>query len=159
MQERNLSGVAFPYVWFDTTYVKCRGGHAGSMTPVTATGTGSDGYRRLLGMDDIGIKTREGWRSFLASPFEPGAVRLTSSAIGCAPARQKKGAVLGILKTVFTERDSEPVRELNHLAIAGISGFCPKASKPLEDAKSDAPAYLTAPRPPTHQQGAGKAQP
>ena len=48
------------------------------------------------------------------------------NAAGNAPTRQKKGAVLGILKSVFAERDPELVRELYQLATAQIEGFCPR---------------------------------
>lgn len=39
------------------------------------------------------------------------------NAAGNAPTGQKRGAVLGILKAVFAERDPELVRELYQLAI------------------------------------------
>ncbi|WP_304902688.1 transposase, partial [Adlercreutzia caecimuris] len=49
LQGRDLSDVAFPYVWVDATYVECRdGGHVSPCALVTAIGAGSDGYRRLL---------------------------------------------------------------------------------------------------------------
>ena len=51
LQERDLSDVAFPYIWVDATYVKCRdGGHVSSCALVTAIGAGADGHRRLLGV-------------------------------------------------------------------------------------------------------------
>ena len=54
LQERDLSGTSFPYIWVDATYVKCRdGGHVSSCALVTAIGAGADGYRRLLGLDAI----------------------------------------------------------------------------------------------------------
>ncbi|WP_297631260.1 transposase, partial [uncultured Slackia sp.] len=55
-------------------------------------------------------------------------VHLMRSAAGNAPTRRKKGAVLGILKAVFAERDPELVRELYQLATAQIERFCPKAA-------------------------------
>ena len=51
------------------------------------------------------------------------------NAAGNAPARQKKGTVLGILKAVFAERDPELVREFHRLATARIEGFRPKAAE------------------------------
>lgn len=37
LQARDLSEVAYPYVWLDATYVKCRdGGHVSSCALVTA---------------------------------------------------------------------------------------------------------------------------
>lgn len=44
-------------------------------------------------------------------------VHLVRGAAGNAPTGQKRGAVLGILKAVFAERDPELVRELYQLAI------------------------------------------
>ena len=67
------------------------------------------------------------------------------NAAGNAATRRKRGAVLGILKAVFAERDPELVRELYHLAIEQIGGFCPKAAELLEDAEADALAYLDFP--------------
>ncbi len=70
---------------------------------------------------------------------------LMRSAAGNAPTRQKKGAVPGILKAAFAERDPELVREPCQLATAQIEGFCPKAAEVLEGAEADAPAYLDFP--------------
>ena len=65
LQGRDLSGVAFPYVWLDATYIKCRdAGRVSSTALVTAIGAGTDGYRRLLGMDAIDTETYDGWRGF-----------------------------------------------------------------------------------------------
>ena len=70
---------------------------------------------------------------------------LMRSAAGNAPTRQKKGAVPGILKAVFAERDPELAREPCQLATAQIERFCPKAAEVLEGAEADAPAYLDFP--------------
>lgn len=51
------------------------------------------------------------------------------NAAGNATARQKKGAVLGILKAVLAERDPELARGLYRLATAEIEGFRPKAAE------------------------------
>ena len=67
------------------------------------------------------------------------------NAAGNASTRQKKAAVLGILKAVFAERDPELVRELYQLAIGQIEGFCPAAAKLLEKAEADALVYLDFP--------------
>lgn len=177
LQERDLSDVAFPYIWVDATYVKCRdGGHVSSCALVTAIGAGADGHRRLLGIDAIDTESHAGWISFLRSlrgrgvsgvacvtsdaheglrraieEVFPGAawqrcvVHLMRSAASCAPARQKRAAVLAILHAVFAERDPDLVRELYHLACEEISGICPRASRLLEDAEADALAYLDFP--------------
>ena len=173
LQERDLSGARFPYIWLDATYIKCRdAGRVQSTALVTAIGAGSDGYRRLLGLDAIDTESYDGWKSFLLSlrargvsgaicvtgdaheglkrasqEVFPGAtwqrciVHLMRDAAGNAAARRKRGAVLGILKAVFAERDPGLVRELHHLVIEQIDGFCPKAAELLEDAEADAPAH------------------
>ena len=70
---------------------------------------------------------------------------LMRSAAGNAPTRQKKGAVPGILKAVFAERDPELAREPCQLATAQIERFRPKAAEVLEGAEADALAYLDFP--------------
>lgn len=61
LQGRDLSDVAYPYVWIDATYIKCRdGGHVSSCALVTAIGAGADGYRWLLGLDAIGTESHAG---------------------------------------------------------------------------------------------------
>ena len=71
LQERDLSGTSFPYIWVDATYVKCRdGGHVSSCALVTAIGAGADGYRRLLGLDAIDTESYAGWLAFLRSRRE-----------------------------------------------------------------------------------------
>lgn len=143
LQERDLSGVTYPYIWLDATYIKCRdAGRVQSTALVTAIGVGSGGYRRLLGLDAIATESHDGWKSFLLSlrargvdgvfcvtshahegpkraiqEVLPGAawqrciVHLMRNAAGNAPAKQKKGAALGILKAVFADRDPEFVRD------------------------------------------------
>ena len=74
LQARDLSEVAYPYIWLDATYVKRRdGGHVSSCALVTAIGAGADGYRRLLGLDAIDTESHAGWLSFLRSLRERGA--------------------------------------------------------------------------------------
>ena len=177
LQKRDLSDVAYPYIWLDATHIKCGdAGRVQSTALVTAIGAGSGGYRRLLGLDAVDTESYDGWKSFLLSlralgvdgvicvtsdareglkraiqEVFPGAawqrciVHLMRNAAGNAPTRQKKGAVLGILKAVFAERDPELVREPYQLATAQIEGFCPKAAEVLEEAEADALAYLDFP--------------
>ncbi len=118
-----------------------------------------DGWRAFLlslrarGVDGVICVTsdaHEGLKRAIQEVF-PGAawqrciVHLMRNAAGNAPTRQKRGAVLGILKAVFAERDPELVRELYQLAIEQIEGFCPKAAEVLEEAEADALAYLDFP--------------
>lgn len=94
------------------------------------------------------------WQRRVAHPMR--------SAAGNALTRQKKGAVLGILKAVFAERDPGVVREFHRLATDRIEGFCPKAAEAPEDAEADAvlPGFpLRASRRAAHQQRAGSHRP
>lgn len=87
VQGRDLSDAAFPYVWLDATYVKCRdGGHVSSCALVTAIGAGSDGYRRLLGLDAIDTETYAGWLAFLRSLRERGV-----SGVACVTSDAHEG--------------------------------------------------------------------
>lgn len=73
LQGRDLADVAYPYIWLDATYIKCRdGGHVSSCALVTAIGVGTDGYRRLLGLDAIDTESHAGWLAFLRSLRERG---------------------------------------------------------------------------------------
>ena len=73
LQGRGLSDVAFPYLWLDATYIKCRDdGHVSSCALVTAIGVGADGYRKLLGLDAIDTESYAGWLAFLRSLRERG---------------------------------------------------------------------------------------
>ena len=73
LQSRDLSDVAFPYIWLDATYIKCRDeGHVSSCALVSAIGAGADGYRRLLGLDAIDTESSAGWLAFLRSLRERG---------------------------------------------------------------------------------------
>lgn len=73
LQARDLSEEAYPYIWLDATYIKCRDeGHVSSCALVTAIGAGADGYRRLLGLDAIDTESYAGWLAFLRSLRERG---------------------------------------------------------------------------------------
>ena len=106
--------------------------------------------RGVSGAICVTSDAHEGLKRAIQEVF-PGAawqrriVRLMRNAAGNAATRRKRGAVLGILKAVFAERDPELVRELYHLAIEQIGSFCPKAAELLEDAEADALAYLDFP--------------
>ena len=80
LQERDLSDVAFPHIWVDAAYVKCRdGGHVSSRAPATAMGAGADG-RRLLGIDAIDTEGHAGRPSFLRSLRVSANLKLTTFA-------------------------------------------------------------------------------
>lgn len=135
------------------------GGHRRPLG-LDAIGTESHGGRRSFprsprarGVDGaacVASDAHEGLKRAIREVF-PGAARQRRiahpmrSAAGNAPTRQKKGAVPGILKAVFAERDPELVREPCQLATAQIEGFCPKAAEAPEEAEAEAPAYLDFP--------------
>ena len=90
-----------------------------------------DGWKSFLlslrarGVDGVTCVTsdaHEGLKRAIQGGVFPGAawqrciVHLMRNAAGNAPTRQKKCAVLGILKAVFADRDPELVRELYQLA-------------------------------------------
>ena len=108
--------------------LRARGGVDGV---IRVTSNAHEGLRRAIREVFPGAA----WRRCIVHPM--------SNAAGNASARQKKGAVLDVLKTVFAECDPELVRKLRQLAAAQIEGFCPKAAEVLEEA--DALAYLDFP--------------
>ena len=106
--------------------------------------------RGVGGVICVTSDAHEGLKRAIQEVF-PGAalqrcvVHLMRNAAGSVPTRQKRGAVFGILKAVFAERDPEIVREPYQLAAERIEGFCPKAAEVLEEAEADALAYLDFP--------------
>lgn len=73
LQARDLSKVAYPYVWLDAIYVKCRNGsHVSSCALATATDSDADSCRKLLRPDTIDTESYAGWLSFLRSLHERG---------------------------------------------------------------------------------------
>ena len=82
---------------------------------------------------------------FPGAAWQRCVVHLMRDAAGNAPTRQKGGAVLGVLKAVFAERDPGLAREPCQLAIEQIEGFCPKAAEVPGEAEADALAYLDFP--------------
>lgn len=119
-----------------------------------------DGWKSFLlslrarGVDGVTCVTsdaHEGLKRAIRGGVFPGAawqrriVHQMRNAAGNAPTRQKRGAVSGIPKAVFAERDPELVREPYHLATEQIEEFCPKAAEVLEEVEADALAYLDFP--------------
>lgn len=91
LQERDLSDVAYPYIWLGATYIKCRdAGRVQSTAPVTAIGAGSGGYRRLLRLDAIDTESYDGRKSLLP-PLRArgvdGVTCVTSDSQGASSAR------------------------------------------------------------------------
>ena len=86
LRKRDPSGVTYPYIWLDATYIKRRGaGRAQSAAPVTAVGAGSGGCRCLLGLDAVGTESHGGRKPFPLSPRArgvDGAICVTGDARG-----------------------------------------------------------------------------
>ncbi len=106
--------------------------------------------RGVEGVVCVTSDAHEGLRRAIEEIF-PGAawqrciVHLMRNAASCAPTRQKRAAVLAILRAVFDERDPALVRELYHLACERIVAISPRSAELLEDAEADALAYLDFP--------------
>lgn len=61
-----LGGTAFPYLWLDATYLRCRDeGHVQSKGVVTAIACGEDGSRRFVGFDVVDAESAASWKPFL----------------------------------------------------------------------------------------------
>jgi len=80
---RSLAETAFPYLWFDATYLKVREhGRVVSMAALVATGVGMTGERRVLGLElAAGNDEGSAWPRFIRSLVERGlhGVRLVIS--------------------------------------------------------------------------------
>jgi transposase-like protein len=74
---------AYPYLWFDATYLKVReGGHVVAMAALVAIGVAGTGERRVLGLElAAGLDEGSAWPHFLRSLVERGlhGVRLVIS--------------------------------------------------------------------------------
>lgn len=65
---RSLEGKAYPYVWLDALYVKCReDGRIANVAVVVATGVTDDGHREVLGVDIVTAEDEAAWTAFLRS--------------------------------------------------------------------------------------------
>lgn len=66
LRSERFEGMAFPYLWLDATYVKCRDeGHVQSKGVVTAIACGEDGSRRFVGLDVVDTESAASWKAFL----------------------------------------------------------------------------------------------
>lgn len=65
---RPLEAHAYPYVWLDALYVKCReDGRIANVAVVVATGVTDDGHREILGVDTVSAEDEASWTAFLRS--------------------------------------------------------------------------------------------
>jgi len=82
-RSRSLSAEAYPYVWFDATYLKVReAGRVVSMAVLVATGVARSGERRILGLElAAGNDEGSAWPAFIRGLVERGlhGVRLVIS--------------------------------------------------------------------------------
>lgn len=66
LNARRFEGSAFPYLWLDATYLRCRDeGHVRSRGVVTAIACGDDGSRRFVGFDVVDTESAASWKAFL----------------------------------------------------------------------------------------------
>ena len=66
LNARRFGGAAFPYLWLDATYLRCRDeGHVRSRGVVTAIACGDDGSRRFVGFDVVDTESAASWKAFL----------------------------------------------------------------------------------------------
>jgi transposase-like protein len=67
-RNRPLSGRTYPFVWLDALKIKIRrGGRVVNAVVVVATGTSSEGFREILGLDVFASETEAAWLDFLRS--------------------------------------------------------------------------------------------
>lgn len=66
LNARRFEGAAFPHLWLDATYLRCRDeGHVRSRGVVTAIACGDDGSRRFVGFDVVDTESAASWKAFL----------------------------------------------------------------------------------------------
>lgn len=66
LRGRHLGAGAYPYLWLDATYVRCRdGGRVQSKALVTAVAAGCDGTRSFVGLGCVDTESRDSWKAFL----------------------------------------------------------------------------------------------
>lgn len=66
LRAERYDGLAFPYLWLDATYVRCRDeGHVQSKAVVTAIACGEDGSRRFVGFGCVDAESAASWKAFL----------------------------------------------------------------------------------------------
>lgn len=82
LRDRPLEAAAYPYVYLDATYVKCReDGRIASVAVVLAIGVTDQGHREVLGVDTMTSESGASWTVFLRGLLARGlsGVRLVIS--------------------------------------------------------------------------------
>ncbi len=65
-RRRPLEAQAYPYMWLDAMYVKCReGGRIANVAVVVAIGINDQGHREILGVDVVTAEDESAWTTFL----------------------------------------------------------------------------------------------
>jgi transposase-like protein len=177
LTQKDFSGMSFPYLWLDATYVKCRcDGHVVSLAIVTAIACGQDGVKRFVGLDVVDTESYPSWLAFLRRLRKRGVedvvlitsdahqglrraieevysgatwqrciVHLERNVCGMLKTRRERALAGSILQAVFRESDADSVREAYHVAIEEVGKLNTAASEFLEEAETDALAYLDFP--------------
>ena len=66
LRSARFSGMRFPYLWLDATYMKCReNGHVANRAVVTAIAAGEDGSRQFVGLGVVDAESYASWKPFL----------------------------------------------------------------------------------------------
>lgn len=125
LRSRDLSGLRFPYLWVDATYVPCRrGGHGATAAVVTAVAVGEDGTRRVVGLACADSESYASWKGFLRGLRERG---------------------LDGVQCVTSDAHGGIVRAMYQAACGLVSRLSVDAAAILESAEADALAYLDFP--------------
>ena len=174
---RPLGGVRMPYLWIDSTYVKCRRDqHVASTAVVTAIGCDEDGWRPVLGLGVADKESYDSWLAFLrkvrargvegvvlvtsdahkelrraifevfqGAAWQRCAVHLMRDCTRSAGSHKTAKRVARIVTPVFRLKKAGAVRAAYHMAIGMLEECCADAAAILEEAESDALAYLDFP--------------
>ncbi|RMD60771.1 MAG: IS256 family transposase [Planctomycetota bacterium] len=172
---RELSG-AWPYVWLDATYLKCRdGGRVVSKAVVVAVGVNESGVREVLGLAVGPAETEAFWTEFLRSLTRRGlnAVKLVVSdcheglrraaakVLGASWQRCRvhfmrnvlayvpKGQhemVAAAIRTVFAQENQDEGRRQWREVAEKLRGRFPKVSELMDNAEADVLAFMGFPK-------------
>lgn len=145
LASRDLGGIEVPYLFLDAAYVKCgRDGRVRSTAVVTAIGVGSGGARLVVGDAYAGLVRA-------ISECLPGAgrqrciVHLEHDVCSLLSSGRHRAIAAGALLAIFRESDPATVRSAYRAAIGAAGALSAAAGALLEDAETDALAYLDFP--------------
>lgn len=118
LNARRFEGAAFPYLWLDATYLRCRDeGHVRSRGVVTAIACGDDGSRRFVGFDVVDTESAASWKAFLRGLRKRGV-----TGVRCVVSDDHEGLVQAIAE-VF--QGAARQRCIVHLE-RNVAGWFPK---------------------------------